>query len=58
MENMELTMEEANLVRQWFNAVQDLNPHYLMLPDYELARKIYDRLGIRVPSSILANAEG
>ena len=55
---VELTAEELELVRQWFNAVQDLNPHYLEPPDYGLARKIYQRLGIRVPSSILATEEG
>lgn len=54
---MELMAEELELVRQWFNAVQDLNPHYLEKSDYELARKIYQRLGIRVPSSILATEE-
>ena len=54
---MELTTEELDLVRQWFNAVQDLNPHYLEQPDYSLARKIYQRLGIQVPSSILAPEE-
>lgn len=50
---MKITGEELDLVRQWFDAVQDLNQRYLGPLDYSLARKIYRRLGIRVPSSIL-----
>lgn len=48
----ELTNEELNLARQWFNAVQDLNPGYLELADYSLAAKIHEALGVRVPNSI------
>lgn len=50
---MKITADELDLVRQWFDAAQDLNCSYLDLPDYRLARKIYMELGIRVPSSIL-----
>ena len=53
-----LTIEEADIARQWFNAVQDLNPSYLMIPDYELSKKIHEKIGIEVPLRILANAEG
>lgn len=52
---MKITDEELDLVRQWFDAAQDLNRSYLEPHDYSLARKIYQRLGIRVPSSILEN---
>ncbi|MED5492724.1 MAG: hypothetical protein VYD45_11465 [Pseudomonadota bacterium] len=46
------TREEAELMRQWFNAAQDLNPGYLELADYSLAAKIHEALGVRVPNSI------
>lgn len=49
---MELTDAELELCRQWFDAVQDLNLGYLDRPDYFLAKKIYHRLGMRVPESI------
>lgn len=47
-----MIMEELDRVRQWFDAIQDLHPAYLGHEDYELARKIYIALGIRVPNSI------
>lgn len=53
---MELTKDELELCRQWFDAVQDLNPRYLEMPDYFLARKIYSNLGMRVPESIASKA--
>jgi hypothetical protein len=45
--------EALNLFRQWFDAVQDLNPLYLKVDDYRQARLIYEKLGMRVPHSIL-----
>lgn len=36
--------EEMNLFRQWFNAVEDLNPTYLEKSDCDLYRKIMERL--------------
>lgn len=48
------TKEELDLVRQWFDAVQDLNPAYLEKADYVLAKRVYEALGHRVPSSIIA----
>ncbi len=35
-----LSPEDVNLVRQWFNAVQDLNPGYLEQADFQLAQRI------------------
>jgi hypothetical protein len=49
---MDLTNAELELVRQWFNAVQDANPAYLGADDYILARQIYEMLRIRVPDSM------
>jgi len=49
---MQLTNEELELCRQWFNSVQDRNPDYLTGDDYTLAIKIYEKLGIRVSNSI------
>tara|TARA_Y100000114_G_C11711130_1_gene303542 strand:+ start:655 stop:996 length:342 start_codon:yes stop_codon:yes gene_type:complete len=46
---------EINLVRQWFDSVQDLNSEFLQTDDYILAKKIYTRLGMRVPHSITDN---
>jgi hypothetical protein len=43
------------LMRQWFNAVQDLNPDYLKKADYNLANEIYQALGYRTPDSIFDN---
>lgn len=37
---MELSNEELSLIRQWFNAVEDLNRKYLEEKDYNLATKI------------------
>ncbi len=44
---------DADLARQWFDAVQDLNPQFLGKKDYVLAKKLYEKLGMRVPNSIL-----
>lgn len=51
-----LTLEELNLARQWFDAVQDFNPEYLEPADYGLAVKIHNELGMRVPQSITREA--
>lgn len=37
---MEITAEQANRIRQWLNALQDLNPDYLHKADYELGWQI------------------
>jgi hypothetical protein len=50
---MELTDEELDLLRQWFNVAQDVTRGYLGLRDYALARKIYEKLGQRVPHRVL-----
>lgn len=52
---MSLTLDnrELNLIRQWFDSVQDVNPNFLEIKDYNLASKIYINLGIRVPKSIM-----
>ncbi len=44
---MELSTQERDLIRQWFNCVQDVNPRYLGHADYELAVRIYESLGCR-----------
>lgn len=50
---MTLTRDQLDLVRQWFNAVQDLNHKYLEPADYRLAVEIHRALGMRVPHSVL-----
>lgn len=52
MNTVELTIEEIELTRQWFDAVQDMNPKYLETPDYVLAKRLYEIKGMRVPNSI------
>ena len=49
---MQLSNEELDLTRQWFDAVQDLNPKYLEPKDFALARQLYEHLGFRVPNSL------
>ena len=51
-EGWQLSRDEMDLCRQWFNSVQDTNGGYLIPADYTLAAKIYERLGLRIPKSI------
>lgn len=43
---VEFSKEELNLLRQWYNAVQDVNPKYLEAADHQLAHKILVELGM------------
>lgn len=54
---MTLSEDELELVRQWFNAVEDMNPKFLELKDYALAKKVLVELGARVPNSMLEKME-
>jgi hypothetical protein len=42
---MEFTPEELDLLRQWYDAVQDSAPEYLEQRDHMLAIKILTALG-------------
>ncbi|USN13896.1 hypothetical protein PAPPERLAPAPP_02220 [Brevundimonas phage vB_BpoS-Papperlapapp] len=42
--------EEIDLLRQWFNALEDVTPEFLEEADYDLARRIATRLRTRLPS--------
>jgi hypothetical protein len=53
---IEFTKEEVDLFRQWFDNEQALNRKYLEQSDYKLAKKLYEKLGMRVPSSIIEGA--
>lgn len=44
---MTLSKTEIDLLRQWYNAVQDLAPEYLEKKDHALAAKILTELGIK-----------
>ncbi|MDB5616036.1 hypothetical protein [Tardiphaga sp.] len=44
----QITAGDVNLIRQWYNAVCDLNPGYLEPKDHELAQK----LGFHVPRDV------
>lgn len=56
MGNIVLDEQELDLVRQWFNALQDLNPKYLEKQDFELAVQIHEALGAKVPLSVREGA--
>lgn len=49
---MQFDPVELDTIRQWFDSVHDVTPAYLDQRDYELAKRIYGRLGWRVPESI------
>jgi hypothetical protein len=49
---LELTPDEANLIREWFNSVQDLNHKFLGGADYSLAKRIHEYMGMQVSKSI------
>ena len=42
----DFSVDELNLLRQWFHTMQDCSPGCLEQVDYDLAKKIYDRLGM------------
>ena len=44
---------EVNLMRQWFNALQDICPEYLIYGDYALAVRLHEQLGMQVPDGVL-----
>jgi hypothetical protein len=39
---MVFTLEELNLIREWFNVVEDVSPKYLEQRDKDLGRRIED----------------
>ncbi len=47
---------DAARYREWFDAVQDLNPSFLTADDYRLAIALYQRCGMRVPKSVQIGA--
>lgn len=49
---LSLSRDDIDRVRQWFDCVEDVNQRYLEGADYDLARRIYQALGRREPSSI------
>ena len=53
MKSFELTYEQLNLVRQWFNSVQDCNPKYLQDEDYFLAADIHEMLGMKFKHEVI-----
>lgn len=38
---MNISPEQANVLRQWFDSLQDTHPGYLEQKDYELAAELY-----------------
>lgn len=41
---LQLTAQELNLVRQWFNAVEDVAPEYLTDADFELGQRVIEQV--------------
>jgi hypothetical protein len=57
-QDVTMSAAELNLVRQWFECTQDLShTDYLKKDDYQLAEKIYAKLGFRVPNSVADSAK-
>lgn len=52
-----MNKEDLNRIRQWFNAVQDLNSAFLDVGDYQLVSRVHKELGIRMPDSIHKEAD-
>jgi hypothetical protein len=48
--SLELSGFDLDIIRQWFNAVQDTAPRYLEQRDFELAARIYQTLGLHGPT--------
>ena len=55
---LEFTKEQVELFREWFDAVQDLNPASLKKGAYALGTELSDRLGPRVPNSLSPTVRG
>lgn len=49
MADLTFTRAEADLFRQWYDAVSDTNAAYLEGADHALAAKLYEALGFRIP---------
>ena len=49
---MKISPEQANVLRQWFDSLQDTHPEYLEQKDYVLAAKLYELCGMQLPNSI------
>lgn len=56
MENLTFSRAEADLFRQWYDAVSDTNPAFLEDADHALATKLYEALGFRIPERMKALA--
>jgi len=52
------TKADTNLMREWFDAVLDLNPDYLEEKDFTLAKKLYSESELRTPNEVLEKANG
>jgi hypothetical protein len=44
--------DDLNRMRQWFNAIRDVNPTYLEPRDYQLAERLHQAIGMEVPKGI------
>lgn len=51
-----LKRKELDMIRQWFDSLQDVNPQYLRRADYKLAVRIYEQLGARVTNALKKGA--
>lgn len=49
----DLGRNELHRIREWFDSCQDVNSSYLESKDYDLAKRIYEACGMRVPNFIL-----
>lgn len=54
--DVKFSRAELDLLRQWFNAVEDSNPLYLEEADRILAQRIHAALGARMANKSLPKA--
>lgn len=55
---LKLSDFDLDVIRQWFNGVQDATPRYLEQRDFELAARIHRALGLCVPLSVARHLDG
>jgi hypothetical protein len=53
---MIITLDDADRLRQWFDAVCDVNPEFLDSDDYRLGLSLYDACGMQPSKKLLADA--
>lgn len=53
---MLITLDDADRLRQWFDAICDVNPQFLDSEDYRLGLSLYDACGMRPSDKLQKDA--